>query len=872
MKLLRSVALVLAVVVSGLGIVAVSPAPPATAAYTFFQQGSLAVTNAADVCHPEDEDDIRQLPSSWMRRFHLDDLAIYGPFVADSVTFGVAQSTPGETVRLRVYRYPADDATLTWAELHADTVPYKELSHTLLEGDTDRVITLPSPFGQFDPATEDAVVEIHYAGGEGAERFGIGSNGDEQSAPGYRYCESDGEIQTMPAGHNIVITLNGENGIDSDVDGDRVPDDPDKDPCAGRAGPRMGTYPGCPSFVQEVEATYDARRDVIAGTISLTGHDDVSCLDPVTVSLLDATTNDLLAATLSTAGTSRTFEIDGRLIDDDAPVRAVVDTYFDNDEEGAGLAECTGSAASVTAGSRDSDGDTLPDSDDYCDGVFGPSGVNHRPGCPRLQLLVSAKVEAGVVSGAVSVQPAADVPAEACAGPVTVEVFRVEGDSEVPVERVVSADGEYAVSVGDPDDGATFWTRAYGYDSDDLAVCLRGDSEVAEVVRDGDGDGWRDNDDLCVAVRHNGPSVAAGCPDLTRDVTASYADGRLTGTVTFTAEDVPATACGEPEHTMIAVSEFVVTETGQVELVPLTSGSYSPADGSFDLALDLPVGRFFQVQVLPALDSSHGWCGSARSTPGSVPEPDLDGDGLSDGADACPTVAGAAPSGCPTLARTVTASYDGNAITGRVSVLGPNPAAACLPARVRAFTVANGVAVQVGATTDSTATGSYAIALASSLPAGSTYFVSIDSDRHGEIAVCGAAESDRHQVPASRALRREARPASSAWCRCSRGCRLTKKVIHVVGARARPRVTRLKLGLNVAATVVVKVQGHRARRRARRSRPRWSRPSAAGRSSIRLTGKIGTKRLPAGHVHRHPARHQRRRRGDATAGRLRLRP
>ena len=415
----------------------------------------------------------------------------------------------------------------------------------------------------------------------------------------------------------------------------------------GRDGPRVGAYPGCPSFVQGLDATYDERRDVIAGTVSLTGHDQVSCLDPVTVSLLDATTNDLLAATLSTGGTSRSFEFNGDLIDDGARVKAVVDAYFDKDDAGMeGLAECTGSSTFVTAGSQNTDGDGLPDSDDYCDGVVGPSGVNHRPGCPRLQLLVSAKVEAGVVSGAVSVQPEADVPAEACAGPVTVEVFRVEGDSEVPVERVVSADGEYAVSVGDPDDGATFWTRAYGYDSEDLAVCLRGDSEVVEVVRDGDGDGWRDNDDLCDAVRHNGPSVSAGCPDLTRGVSASYADGRLTGTVTFTAE-VPVTACVQPEHTRIQVFEFVVSETGQLELVPLTSGSYSPADGSFDLALDLPVGRFFQVEVLGALDSLHGWCGSARSTPGSVPEPDLDGDLLSDGVDACPTVAGAAPSGCP---------------------------------------------------------------------------------------------------------------------------------------------------------------------------------------------------------------------------------
>src|SRR5687767_963289 len=122
MKLSRRVSLVLAVVMSGLGIVAVASAPPAAAADVSLRQGSLAVANAAEVCRSEEESDARQLASSWMRRFHLDDLAVYGTFLASSVTFGVAQSTPGVSVRVRVYRYPADDPTLTWDELHADTV------------------------------------------------------------------------------------------------------------------------------------------------------------------------------------------------------------------------------------------------------------------------------------------------------------------------------------------------------------------------------------------------------------------------------------------------------------------------------------------------------------------------------------------------------------------------------------------------------------------------------------------------------------------------------------------------------------------------------------------------------------------------------
>ncbi len=885
MRLLRTVTTIVALVVSGLALVAVAPAPPAVAAATSFSQGSLVVTESpTEVCTTEQG---TQTESAWLRRFHLDELAIYGTFSPSSVTFGVGQLAPGPSgaisLRVRVYRYPAADSTLTWAELQDPDVPYLETDVDVTDDDAYRAITVvPSLgfFGTFDPATEDAVVEISYAGGVVDERFGMGSNSLAETAPGFfRYagCGLSDEIRSMDQlaaleDTNIVIALNGENGIDADRDGDRVPDDPDRDACPGRPGPRGGAYPGCPSFVQALTATYDAQRDVISGTLSLTGHDDVSCLDPVTVTLLDAGTDEPLASTQSTSGTSRTFEFDATELDDGAPVEAVVAEYFDRDEGDGkeGLASCLGSTASATVGSKDTDGDGLRDSDDDCVSVRGDTQAMSRRGCPRLQQQVTAELVDGAVEGLVSVERPAGVPVDACAGPVTVEVSRVGADGGLdPLGRDESADGAYSVAFGDPPDGTKLLARALRYDTESLAVCLRGDSEVLEVVRDEDADGWRDLDDTCVAVGHAGPSVVTGCPDLVRTVDASYADGHVTGTVTFTADDVSSTACDQPQHTQIQVSEVVVSATGEVELRPLASGHYSPTDGTYDLPIDLAAGRFFEVAVSAQLDSDAGWCGAAESVPLAVPEPDRDADGVVDDVDACPAVSGAAPSGCPTLARSVTASYVDGAITGQVRVAGPGPAAAgtCLSTRVTAYTIAgDGSQVAVGSASTSSE-GRYTVTVGGGLAAGTTYVVRSPSHLAGDVAICAATESAQGVVPTPSSPP----PGAALVAPALSGVTLTRRVIHVTGSVERPRRTSLKLRLNVEATVLVtmtrmgKVNG-------RKVRATVSRTLGAGPSSIGVTGRLGRRSLPAGsyrlRVHAANAGGA----AQASAGSLRIKP
>ena len=77
------------------------------------------------------------------------------------------------------------------------------------------------------------------------------------------------------------------------------------------------------------------------------------------------------------------------------------------------------------------------------------------------------------------------------------------------------------------------------------------------------------------------------------------------------------------------------------------------------------------------------------------------------------------------------------------------------------------------------------------------------------------------------------------------GVKLTKKTIHVVGSDDTPRATRLKLSLNVDATVVVKLK-RTAKVNGKAVKAKLSSAMKSGQRAIRLTSKVGGKRLVAG--------------------------
>ena len=77
------------------------------------------------------------------------------------------------------------------------------------------------------------------------------------------------------------------------------------------------------------------------------------------------------------------------------------------------------------------------------------------------------------------------------------------------------------------------------------------------------------------------------------------------------------------------------------------------------------------------------------------------------------------------------------------------------------------------------------------------------------------------------------------------GVKLTKKTIHVVGSDEKPRATKLKLSLNVDATVVVKLK-RTAKVNGKAVKAKLSTAMKSGQRAIRLTSKVGGKKLVAG--------------------------
>jgi hypothetical protein len=75
--------------------------------------------------------------------------------------------------------------------------------------------------------------------------------------------------------------------------------------------------------------------------------------------------------------------------------------------------------------------------------------------------------------------------------------------------------------------------------------------------------------------------------------------------------------------------------------------------------------------------------------------------------------------------------------------------------------------------------------------------------------------------------------------------KLTKKTIHVVGSDKKPRATRLKLGLNTDATVVVKLK-RAGMVDGKTVKAKLSKAMKSGQRAIRLTSKVGNKLLVAG--------------------------
>ncbi len=141
----------------------------------------------------------------------------------------------------------------------------------------------------------------------------------------------------------------------------------------------------------------------------------------------------------------------------------------------------------------DRDEDGVGNSVDACPDVAPTDAQNAVRGCPTVVRRVTASYAAGVVSGSVTTVRPPGVPADACAGSVTVEVRHAE--TEAVMASTATDNGSYSVALGAQDeDGVTLKARVNETNYQAKAMCLGDSSEVVEVVRDGDVDGLRDND------------------------------------------------------------------------------------------------------------------------------------------------------------------------------------------------------------------------------------------------------------------------------------------------------------------------------------------------------------------------------------------
>ncbi len=348
----------------------------------------------------------------------------------------------------------------------------------------------------------------------------------------------------------------------------------------------------------------------------------------------------------------------------------------------------------------------------------------------------------GTVTGRAVVLPGSSVE-QPCSDLQTATLLRRFDDrssEEIKSTTFLGADETFSIEAGPLVDGASYYVE----------VAERGPAGFPDVCRparvditataDADDDGVGDVTDACPRVAGPVGGDVPGCAVVERQLSADYDGGRAFGELTVVSFP-PGTS--NPCQLAMRIELWTVDDTGR-RVTLVTSGlSSGGLDQTYSLPVDppLPNGTRYVVATEQVPQTEIALCGAAQSKP-QVSD-DRDGDGVPDGSDACRTVSGPAPTGCPTVTRAVTASYRAGRLTGKVSVasLGGAPAGACSsPARLQVWQIgADGARVPLGPRVLSSADGSFSIDLA--LDAGTTVQVSALVSGDTGVALCAAANS-----------------------------------------------------------------------------------------------------------------------------------
>ena len=543
--------------------------------------------------------------------------------------------------------------------------------------------------------------------------------------------------------------------VESDRDDDGVPDAADG--CVDVHGPsRDGDRTaGCPVIDRRITASYADGR--LTGRVELV---DPAASPPgacsrgssIEVYSLVGSSWDALLGEGSSA-TDGSFAIPvGRLVDGTV-YYAFEGGYLD---PAAGLCR----TAEVQATFLDRDGDSFGDVEDRCLEVEGPpvgapDFSEAFRGCQLVDSSVSAAYADGAVTGRLSVSSPPDAPAGACQAAAQVRVVELVGDLDGPElgrGETSVATGTYSVDVGDLPGGTRMrvLTNFPELVVHGISACAAGHSEVVEVP-DADGDTVADDADECPSSAGPERAERPGCPTLTRSVTAQFTGQAVSGQLAVTGSgNAPAGAC------LATAVELYRRGAGGSEV--LVGSAQADATGRFSL---VPSGQFATadshiVLAPPAFDRGVAMCAEARSEPVAVDLPDgdgdVDGDGVVDRDDECVGVpggvAGSQP-GCPTLSRTVTASYAAGAVTGQVTVTNPGdaPAGACTPGTVEIYRLGAGGAQALAGSATTAPDGGYHVVLADALLPGTSYVARAPGFVDLGRATCAAAESPTGGLP-----------------------------------------------------------------------------------------------------------------------------
>ena len=275
-----------------------------------------------------------------------------------------------------------------------------------------------------------------------------------------------------------------------------------------------------------------------------------------------------------------------------------------------------------------------------------------------------------------------------------------------------------------------------------------------QVFSDRDGDSFGDSADKCPDV--DGPAVGApgfseayrGCRLVEVGVTAGYADRAVSGQLSVTGPaDAPAGACRAVAQVRV---DRLVGASGTVDLgrgeTTTPGGTYAIQVGDLPGGTRLQVTTYFPQIVVDQISA----CGPGRSV--VVEIPDSDDDTVGDHADECPGLPGSGAGqhpGCPTLERSVTASYAAGAVSGQVVVTnaGAAPAGACTPAVVEVYRLGTGAGQTWVGSQTAAADGAYRLVLDEAFAPGTSYFTRAVGSYDDGVAVCAGADSPVDTVP-----------------------------------------------------------------------------------------------------------------------------